>query len=105
MSILIHQLLAIIIMAGSVFGLMMNDVRFFSLEDILNFLFLLVVANIPACLFLRFIPIVCDRCKKYSLRNSDFLNIPRWAPQNYTCRNCGYACYQYMGKIHERNDA
>ena len=36
--------------------------------------------------------------------STDFLNYPRWAPQSYKCRYCGYDCYQFKGKIHSKND-
>jgi len=104
MNILIHMWIAMSIWVSSVAVLAMNDVRFPEVSDNFNALLIVFAAVIPACIFLRYIPTRCSKCGHFTLFNADFLNYPRWAPQSYKCRYCGYDCYQFKGKIHSKND-
>lgn len=106
MGIVPHQLIAYgIMITTSILIIIVSDINFLTIVDGGWGVFLVVlVANIPACIFLRFVPIKCYNCGSLSLFNCDFLNMPRWAPQNYKCRSCKYACYQYNDKIHTNND-
>ena len=100
MRILLHHLFAgglpilVVIISVQILG---------SFSSLAEFFLVLVGSYILGIVFLKFVPIKCPNpnCGKFSLCCSELF--PRWAPQNYKCKNCRKAYYQIKGNIHETN--